>query len=94
MLEFIILLAIIVLMIVISYLPALWQHFALKRTKKNFECELSELDALYISSRIVITERLGEGTSQNSDVRFAEAHQNQSFAMNTIMDVLSKMIEE
>lgn len=94
MLEFGIVLAVFALIVLVIYLPALYRHFVWKRTEKDFEHELSQLGSLYDSSRIVITERLGEGTSQNSDVKFAEAHQNQSFAMNTIMELLSRMAEE
>jgi len=78
------------LLVLIIYLPAICQHFAWKRTSKSFEQQLSELGTLYDDSRIVITERRGEGTSQNSDVKFADAHKNQDFAMNTIMKLLSK----
>lgn len=94
MFEFGIVLIIFALIALVIYSPAIFQYFAWKRTTREFERELSELDTLYNSSRIVITEPLGEGTSQNSDVKFAAAHQNQSFAMNTIMEVLSQISEE
>jgi len=93
MLEFGIVLAVFSLIVLAIYLPAFYRHFAWKQSEKEFEYELSQLGFLYDSSRIVITDRLGEGTSQNSDVKFAEAHKNQSFAMNTVMELLSRMAE-
>lgn len=88
MLEFAMVLSVIILIIVSVYLPAFYRYLIWKRTQKKFEHELSELGSLYDSSRIVITKHLGSGTSRILCVTFAQAHENQNFAMNTIMELL------
>ncbi len=88
---FLITLLLFVAMLSIIYFPVLYQHIVSKRAENRFHEEVSLLNDLYSDSLIVITNRLGEGASQNSDIKFSKAHENQSFAVNSILGLIDEL---
>lgn len=93
MLIYVLILILFIFAFIIFYCPVLYQHFVFKRTENNFIQELNLLNDFYKNKLIVVTEKLGEGPSQNSDVKFAQAHKNQIFAINSILDLLDECEE-
>lgn len=85
---FFIVLFIFALIAFVVYFPLLYKIIRLKGIKKNLYSEIKMLDDLYKKYIIIITHRLGEGVSQNSDTKFVDAHKNQEFAVNSILSIL------
>lgn len=93
MLIYVLILILFIVVFIILYCPVLRQHFVFKRAENNFIQELNLLNDFYKNKLIIITEKLGEGPSQNSDIKFVEAHKNQIFAINSILDLLDECEE-
>lgn len=71
------------------YLPAIYWYFKAKKSEKEFLYQLSLLDELFEQTRIVETRPLGLGEEPENTISFAQAMQNQKFAMNSIMSILN-----
>lgn len=72
------------------YCPVLWRYKMSERAVQAFRTEMDLLGELYKRNVMIITERRGEGSSRNSSVQFSEVHVNQSFAVNTILDMINR----
>lgn len=81
------------LIYMLIYLPVIHQYFITKQSEKKLILELSLLDKLFDSCLIVNTQKLGQGESQNSDIKFVEAQKNQDFAVNSILGMLRTTAE-
>lgn len=78
---------------ILIYLPVIHQYVITKQSEKRLVIELNLLRDLFSSCLIVNTQKLGQGESQNSDVKFIEAQQNQDFAVNSILGILRATAE-
>lgn len=90
MLVFLFIVFVFFLTFLITYIPVLRQYMLSNKAEKDFQKELNLLDNLYKKNVYIVTERLGEGLSQNSSPRFSEIHENRSFAINSILEMLNK----
>lgn len=77
-------------------LPILIAQFRVRESKKVFESDIASLCPLYqkcVSTleSIVGSRLLGEGGSQNSSITFADALKNQSFAIQSILDLIDDL---
>lgn len=88
MFEFIVVMVFFFVILLAIYFPALHYNMVARKSKKRFIAELALLDNLFASCLFVRTERLGEGESQNSDVSFERAQENQSIAINSILGLI------
>ncbi|MGN9126524.1 hypothetical protein ACTM97_08985 [Oliverpabstia intestinalis] len=91
MLVFGIILIFFIIMFLMIYSPVIYQNAVLKRAENTFIQELNRLNDFYEDNLIVVTRRLGEGESQNSDVKFVHAHNNQNFAVNSVLDLIDDL---
>lgn len=76
------------------YAPVLYQYIVYKKAERVFFDELSEWNSNETSNLIVITEPLGLGPSQNSDVKFSKAHTHYTFAINSVWPLLEELAED
>ena len=90
MLVFLSIVSVFFLTFLITYIPVLRQYVLSNKAAKDFQKELNLLGNLYKKNVYIVTERLGEGLSQNSSLRFSEIHKNRSFAINSILEMLNK----
>lgn len=90
MLDFLIIITIFALIVLCIYAPAIVQYFIWKKSEKEFQEQLAMLDnsGFYNNCRIVVTKPIGIGTEPSSNLRFADVHKNQQFAMNSIMKLI------
>lgn len=90
MLEFLIIIAILALIALFIYVPAIVQYFVWKKSEKEFQEQLAILDNsdFYDHCRIVVTKPIGIGAEPLSDLRFADVHKNQQFAINSIIKLI------
>lgn len=76
------------------YAPVVHQYIIYKKSERIFYDELTKWDAAETNNLIVITKPLGLGPSQNSDVKFAKAHANYTFAINSVLPLLEELAED
>lgn len=88
MLSFIIILGIFAVLTMIIYFPVICAYIAAKRAEKKFLKLLPRLDELFAESLIIETKPLGLGHVNENCISFAQAHKNQTFAVNSIMHLL------
>jgi len=93
MLEFFVVLLFFTLILACIYAPAGWAYIRYLVANRKFEKDLYKLDEQFWNEcRIVITNRLGEGSIQEfekSKITFETAHKNQDFAVKSIMKLLN-----
>lgn len=70
----------------ISFGPYIYQRQAYRRQEMSYD--VSSLSDLYKQCVVVVSERRGEGESQNTDIVFETAHDNQEIAVNTVLDLI------
>lgn len=90
MTVFVIVLIVFSIIFLVTYFPVICQNIVLNRAEKDFAQELKALNDFYENMLVIVTRRLGEGESQNSDVRFSCAHQNQKFAVDSVLDLIDE----
>lgn len=78
------------LIFLVMYFPVLQQYRISKHATQTFQTEVNLLEELYKKNVIIISKRLGEGPSQNSSLYFREVHENQAFAINSILDMINQ----
>ena len=83
------------LVLVLHSSARIYRHYVFKQPKGNYITELNLLknSDFYTDYLITIAERLGEGSSRNSGSKFSKAHENQSFVVNSILDLISELEE-
>jgi len=94
MLALIIILAVFALLILLVYSPAIYHYCAYRRLEAMYEHQLASWRHGNNNKLIVVTRRLGEGTSKNSDIRFSEAHKHIQFAIGSISETVVELIED
>lgn len=94
MLDFIIAMAFFALVVLMIYLPVIRQRVIVKQAERKFAEELNLVGSLFESSTVIQTKRMGEGESQNSDITFEKAQQNQTTAVNSVMWLAREMAGE
>lgn len=94
MLGYMIIIAIVVLFLLITYFPVIRQNRILSELDEKLAYELDLLSGLLRACLIIETRPLGKGESQNSDITFAQAQANQQIATNAIMALMGDMSEE
>lgn len=85
--------AFLVLSAALILFPVLINYIAYVRSRNEYIQMLKSIPNEFESSLFVITETIGEGPSRNSDVTFAVAHKNQSFAVNSAIEILCELSE-
>lgn len=90
-LTFLVVIAFFATFVFVIYSPVIYQYIRVLISEKRFQRELQAIKdgGLFEESRIVITEPLGTGTEPSGKISFAEAMENQEFAMNTIMKLIN-----
>lgn len=91
MVEFLFVAAFFSSLAVIVYLPAFFKHCIAKRSERVFTQKLAYVNKLYERCIVIVTEKLGLGVSQNSDVKFCKAHNNQTVAINSVMSLMDTL---
>ena len=88
--NILIIFAIFALVVLFVYTPAIVQYFVWKKSEREFQEQLALLDNsdFYDNCRIVVTKPIGTCAEPSSDLRFADVHKNQQFAMNSIMQLI------
>lgn len=94
MLTYLLIISILALLACFIYTPVLYQYIVYKKAEHVFSSELKAWNAKESDNLIVITQKLGLGCSQNSDVKFSKAHKNHSFAINSVLPLLEDLAEE
>lgn len=94
MLALIIILLVFALFILLIYSPAIYHYCAYKRLESVYKHQLANWRQENKTKLIVVTRRLGEGTSKNSDIRFSEAHKHIQFAIGSISETVAELIED
>lgn len=79
------------IIVLVIYSPAIYSHISALFYEKKFKRLLKEIEdeGFYEKNRIVITKPLGVGTEPAGKISFAEAMENQEFAMKSIMKLLN-----
>lgn len=88
MLETIVVLSLLAFLVFINYIPVIHQYYATKKAERVLAQQLDLLNRTHEYYSIIETKPLGLGTSQNSDVKFAKAHNNQNIAVSSIMNLI------
>lgn len=78
-----------ILFTALIYSPAIYHYCVYRYFESKFVSQLKEWEDNVKNNLIVVERKLGEGISQNSDIRFSEAHNNMSFAVNSIMETVA-----
>lgn len=85
MLVFLIILSLFIFMVLVLHSSArIYRHYVFKQAKISFNEEPNLLNSFYDDYIIIIAERLVEVSGRNSGSKFPEAHENQSFAINSL----------
>lgn len=91
MVVFFWLLAIICAISLVVFTPVICQYIFLRRTERQLLKQISELNIFYEDKVQIVLRPLGLGPSQNSDVKFSDAHKNQKFAVNSILYLIDEL---
>ena len=75
---------------IIIYAPYFYQCYVAKKAENDFQNEFNSYKREVQRSYVIVLEEIGKGTSNNSDIRFVEAHKNQDFAINSINGLLEE----
>lgn len=90
MLVFITILLLFLVITIINYVPVVYHYAKIKGYEKKLNKEINELSSLYSMCRIIITERLGEGSEPNNNtISFSQAHKNQGFSIKSTLELLN-----
>ena len=80
-----------IIVFLIMYIPAIYHHQILNQANENLDKEISLLDSFYQEHLVIITEKRGLGSSKNSDIQFAVAHEHQAFAISSILSLMNEL---
>ena len=93
LLGFLVFVAIITIMVLISYLPVITADLKLRRLKKTRDRQIESGKEFLWHNVYILTELLGLGYSRNSGIRFETAHENnQQLAMASINALLENEV--
>uniref|UniRef100_UPI00405683E5 hypothetical protein n=1 Tax=Acetatifactor sp. TaxID=1872090 RepID=UPI00405683E5 len=91
MLAAIVVISLLAILLLLNYLPVMIQYVVANNAERDFANQLSFLNENYEYYSVVITDQLGLGTSQNSDVKFEKAHKNQAVAVDSILSLIDNL---
>ena len=88
--TFLIVMACLSLLTLLIYTPAIIQWLKWKCAEREFHKQLALLESssLYDECRMVETRPLGTGPVPAGTLRFADVHQNQEFAVATVLKLI------
>lgn len=76
----------------LSYAPVILSSVKLRKLEQKLEQEIANLDTVFIQGRLVITNKLGEGSIMSSEygtITFEQALSNQDFAIASVLSLLN-----